>query len=278
MNFESLRPQLFRLAYGMLGSVSQAEDIVQEAWIRYDGTTGIRTPGAWLRTVVSRLALDELRSARRRRETYPGPWLPEPLPTPDSDPESLTSLAESLSIATLAVLEQLTPAERAAFLLREVFDSDYTEVAALLQRSEPATRQLVRRARQHIAAHRPRFEVDPTAHTALLGAVVQASSTGDLAALESLLAADIVFISDGGGLASAALRPVVGRNSVARLLIGLSRKLDPKAEIQPARLNGQLGIVVRQGEAVESAVVFAIAGGEVTAIHSVRNPEKLGHL
>lgn len=280
LTLEPYRAELFQLAYGMLGSVAAAEDIVQEAWLRLQRADGVRSPRALLRTTVSRLALDELRSAHRRRVTYAGPWLPEPLPTdrdgPD-DPESHLALAEALSMATLTVLEQLTPAERAAFLLREVFEAEYAEVAALLERSEAASRQLVRRARQHLLVHRPRFDTYRSTHEALLDAFVRASTTGDLEALKALLADDVRVTSDGGGKVAAARRPVTGPDRVARFFIGLYRKI-PGLHFEPRPLNQQLGVWITGPDYSPTAMIFATAGGLITAIYVMRNPEKLAHL
>lgn len=275
--FEAHRTALFHLAYGMVGSIATAEDIVQEAWLRYERTPDVENPAGFLRTVVSRLALDELRSARARRETYTGPWLPEPLPT-DESPETAVALAEALSMATLAVLEQLSPAERAAFLLREVFDLDYAEVAGLLERSEPATRQLVRRARQQLSERRPRFEPRADAHAALLAAFGVATTTGDLEGLKALLADDVRFTSDGGGKVVAATRVIEGPDRVARFFVGTMRKIGLALRPELRVLNGQAAIVLFAGDAPYSAMVFSVADGRITAIHAVRNPDKLAHL
>ncbi|MEZ4316757.1 MAG: RNA polymerase sigma factor SigJ [Myxococcota bacterium] len=277
MTFEQHRPQLFRLAYGMLGSVASAEDVVQEAWIRYEQANDVRDEAPFLRTVVSRLALDELRSARVRRETYIGPWLPEPLQT-EGGPEHHAGVSEALSMATLAVLSQLSAAERAAFLLREMFDLDYDEIGTVLDRKEPAVRQLVRRARAALAEQRPRFDPDPVAHAALLAAFAQATTSGDLDGLKALLADDVHVTSDGGGKAVAATRVVRGPDHVARFFIGTARKLDRHAHPEVRQLNGSLAVVLLHEGVVVSALMFATADGKVTAVHTVRNPDKLRHL
>ncbi|MEM9454672.1 MAG: RNA polymerase sigma factor SigJ [Myxococcota bacterium] len=280
MNLEPYRTELFQLAYGMLGSVATAEDIVQEAWFRLERAESIRNPRAFLRTTVSRLALDELRSAHARRVCYAGPWLPEPLPMDDdatADPEAHLALAEALSMATLVVLEQLTPAERAAFLLREVFDTEYAEVARLLGRSETASRQLVRRARQHLSAHRPRFDTYRAAHQSLLDAFVHASTTGDLAGLKALLTDDVQLTSDGGGKVVAARKPILGRDRVARFFIGICRKR-PDVRFAPRPLSQQPGVWMAAPDEPPTAIIFAIADGQITAIYAVRNPQKLAHL
>jgi RNA polymerase sigma-70 factor (ECF subfamily) len=278
MIFEEHRRDLFHLAYGMLGSIASAEDVVQEAWLRFERTDGVHNPGAFLRTVVSRLALDELKSARARRETYTGPWLPEPLPTGPDGPEYTAALAEALSMATLAVLEHLSPAERAAFLLREIFDLDYAEVAQVLERSEPATRQLVRRARQQLADRRRRFEPRDGAHASLLAAFAVATTTGDLASLKSLLADDVQLTSDGGGKVTAATRILEGPDRVGRFFIGTARKLGDTVRPELTTLNGQTAVVFFDGSLPVSAMLFSIADGRITAIHAVRNPEKIAHL
>jgi len=279
MSFEDHRPRLFQIAYGMLGTIGPAEELVQEAWIRYQAHQHeVRDPGPWLRRVVSRLALDELSSARARRETYVGPWLPEPIPTDSADPERTAVLAEELSFATMTLLEALTPAERAAFLLRVVFDIDYAEVARLLDRSQAATRQLVRRARQHLGAGERRYPADDPAHTELLGAFMHAVVAGDLDALTQLLADDAVATTDGGGVVQAALRPIHGADAVARFVVGLQRKFGAGVQVRPARLNHQPALVLSAPDGELSAVVFTIEDGRIAAIHSVRHPDKVAHL
>lgn len=273
--FEALRPQLFRLAYGMLGSVSMAEDVVQDAWLRFDAAVGIDNPAAWLRTVTSRIALDQLKAARHHREVYTGPWLPEPLPTDPSDP---IELAEALSMATLVVLETLSPAERAAFILREVFDADYAEVAESLSRSEAATRQLVKRARDHIRSRRVRHIADPATHAALLAAVASAASTGDLEGLKALLTEDATYTSDGGGKVTAALNVLRGQDRVARFLIGVLRRRDQHLMALPQSFNGQPGLLVTLEGEPKGAAVFSVVEGRVSAIHQIMNPDKLQHL
>lgn len=266
------REPLVRLAYGMLGSRASAEDVVQEAWIRLERAQEVRNPDAWMRTVVARLALDELKSARVRRETYPGPWLPEPVVVPLDDP---VEHQELLSLATLAVLERLGPAERCAFLLREMFDLGYGEIAGLLERSEPATRQLVSRSKRRIAEERPRYEAPDEAHQQLVTALSIAAATGDLQALKALLVEDVQFVSDGGGKALAALRPIMGSEAVARFLIGLMRKFGQGQTYEPAVINGHLGTLIVEDGVVVGTAAFCIAAGRVTRIYAVRNPDKL---
>lgn len=270
------RERLVALAYGMLGSRASAEDIVQEAWLRLHGASGVDHPEAWMRTVVSRLALDELRSARARRETYVGPWLPDFLSTTEA--EDPVEHQEALSLATMTVLERLAPAERCAFLLREMFDLDYAEIGALLAKSVPATRQLVSRSRKRIAAERPRYEPASEAHQTLLAALSLAAATGNLEALENLLVEDVRFVSDGGGKATAALRPVEGRTKVARLLAGLARRFAAGQTLRPAVLNGHAGALFFEGDVLVAALACCIDAGAVTALYSLRNPDKLRRL
>lgn len=273
--FETHRPALFRLAYGMLGSVSLAEDVIQDTWIRFQATEGIENPAAWLRTVASRIALDQLKAARHHREVYTGPWLPEPIPTQPTDP---VELAESLSIATLVVLETLSPLERAAFLLREVFDADYSEVASALSRSEAACRQLVKRAKDRVKERRPRHVADPEMHAMLLASVAQAALSGDLDALTALLTDDATFTSDGGGKVTAATRVITGAERVAKFLIGVLRKGDSAMQFTPATFNGHPGIRLELHGAIYGVSVFSIVDGKISAIHQVLNPDKLQHL
>lgn len=270
------RERLVRLAYGMVGSRASAEDIVQEAWIRLQSAEDIEQPDAWMRTVVSRLALDELKSARVRRETYVGPWLPDFLLT--TEPPDPVEHEEALSLATMAVLERLSPSERCAFLLREMFDLDYTAIAALLEKSEPATRKLVSRSKQRITAERPRYEPAREAHQQLLGALSLAAATGDLQTLETLLVDDIRFVSDGGGKALAAMRPIEGRTNVGRFLVGLVSKFGQGQTYAPAILNGLPGALVHENGVLVSAIAFCIDEGVITTIYALRNPDKLSML
>ena len=273
--FEPHRPRLMGIAYRMLGSVASAEDVVQETWVRWTHADAVERPAAWLSTVCTRLCIDEARSARSRRETYVGPWLPEPWE--GIDPEGWER--ESLTMAFLLLLQRLTAPQRAAWLLREVFEQDYAHVAQVLDTSEASCRQLVRRARTAIAEGRPRFEPDPERQAAVVGAFQAAAASGDLAALERVLAHDVVHTGDGGGRAGAARNPVHGRSAVARLVLGLLRKHLGDARMEPAVLNGCPGVlVVDAGGGVVAAVVLEIADGHVRAIRNVVNPEKLDHL
>lgn len=272
--FEAHRPRLFGLAYRMLGAASDADDVLQEARLRWLATdrAAIVNAEAYLVTMVSRLALDQLGSARVRREVYVGPWLPEPIATaPDVD-------AHDLSLAFLHLLERLSPAERAAFLLAEVFDYSHAEVARVLGKSEAACRQLAARARAHVRDGRPRL-VDTGEHARVLGAFVTACASGELAALERLLTADAVVLSDGGGKVTAALHPVTGADRVARMLLGLARKGGAGLTPTPATLNGLPALVLRDAAgAVDLALALDVVGGKIAAVYLVRNPDKLAGL
>jgi RNA polymerase sigma-70 factor (TIGR02957 family) len=274
--FLRAKPQLFALAYRMLGSASEAEDVLQETWLRWDRAAGIDNDAAWLTTVVTRLCLDMLGSARARRETYIGPWLPEPLVEPVEGPEASAELADSVSLAFLVLLEELSPAERAAFLLREVFAFGYDEVGAMLERSPVACRQLVSRAHTHVDARRARFTADRTRARELTLSFLFACQTGDLASVTSMLATDAVLVSDGGGKVSAARRPVHGADRVGRFLIGVLAKPGPTIDYVEALVNGETGVL----GLVEGVVVIAVAVEVrddviITGIRIVSNPDKL---
>jgi RNA polymerase sigma-70 factor, ECF subfamily len=274
------RGALVGLAYRMLGSVADAEDVVQEAFVRLDrhGTDGIDNVGGWLHRTTSRLCLDRLRSAAVRREVYVGPWLPEPIAV-DADPTAPVEQAESLTMAFLVVLESLSPAERVAFVLHDVFGAGYDEVAATLDRSEPACRQLVARARRAVQARRPRFEADAAARQDVAERFLAAFASGDPTALLEVLAPDVVLRSDGGGVVSAARHPVHGADRVTRFLLGLLRKAGDHVTVEPTVLNGGLGFVARFADGrVDSAWALDVADGVVVGINAVRNPAKLRHL
>ena len=277
--FAEHRSFLVGLAYRMLGSVAEAEDAVQEAFVRVHGKSmeGVVSPRAWLATIVTRICLDQLKSARARRETYTGPWLPEPVRTdrPDAvvqprDPAE----TESLSLAFLVLLETLSPLERAVFLLHEVFDYTHTEVAQILERDEAAVRQLLHRARSHVKDGRPRFRTDPDRHRELLMKFLWASGQGDLAGLESMLAEHVVMTNDGGGKVHAALKPVRGANRVARFLIGVAKK-SPDAWAELAEINGEPGVVLRDPSGVTGAISIRAEGDRIVEIDIVVNPDKL---
>jgi RNA polymerase sigma-70 factor, ECF subfamily len=249
MDLEALRRRGFGVAYRMLGSVSEAEDIAQEALLRLTRQEApIDEPAAWMTTVVTRLSINVLRSARARRESYVGPWLPEPLvEDPAPGPASRVELADSLSLALLVLLERLTPVERAAYLLREVFGYEYAEVARIIERTEVNTRQLVTRARKHLEANRPRFDADEAARDALLERFLAAAEEGDLEALEELLAKDAVLYADSGGKAMAPQEPLVGAALIARFMALVAQVRPPSGEFETrlVRVNGQPGRLVR---------------------------------
>jgi RNA polymerase sigma-70 factor (TIGR02957 family) len=284
---DELRPRAFAVAYRMLGSVSEAEDIVQEALLRVhdklEQGERIESPRAYLSTVVTRLCIDQLRSARVRRETYVGEWLPEPLVDDGgrSDPAGQAEMADSLSLAFLVLLESLTPEQRAAFLLREVFDYPYGEIAAIVGTSEDNTRQLVSRARRHVDEGRTRFEASQQQRDELASSFLAAAGTGDLHALEELLAHDVVLHGDGGGKVRAVRQPVHGRTKVARLLLAGMRAGEPYGgwSLRQVHVNGQPGATLSDvtGKLL-GVVAFDIADGKIQAVRSIANPDKLRHL
>lgn len=281
--YRDLRPYAFSIAYRMLGSVSEAEDVVQDAFVRLGRIelTDINNPKAYLATVTTRLAIDALTSARARRETYVGPWLPEPLlADPAAGPDDAAETADSLAMAFLVVLEKLTPVERAVFLLREVFGYGYGEIAEVVGKSEANCRQLVTRARKHIEDDKPRFEASRKQRTDLAERFLAAAQHGDMDGLVSLLAGDVAFYGDGGGIATALPYPIFGREKVALFLIGLMRRgrtLD--IESRPVVVNGQPGVLTLDAEGrVISVFGLDILDGQVQAIRSVVNPNKLTHL
>lgn len=273
--FERERPRLLALAYRMTGLRADSEDLVQDAWLRWQAAdlAAIESPSAYLTTIVTRLCLDYLKSARVRRETYKGPWLPEPIVASSPADDAWT---ESLSMAFLVLLERLSPIERAVFLLREVFDYSYGEIAAAVDKSEANCRQLAKRAKDHIQAGRPRFPADPRTGAELVDRFAIACGAGDIPALMHLLAADVVVLTDGGGLAKAALRPIAGADPAARFLVGVIRKNWTAAHtVETAVVNGGPGLLVRLDGAPESAIAFDIAENRIRAVFTVRNPEKL---
>ncbi len=280
--FEAERGHLFAVAYRMLGSASEAEDILQEAYLRFaQQDAEIESPTAFLTTIVVRLCLDQLKSARARRESYIGPWLPEPLVSeqePAASPEARVELAESLTVAFMVLLERLSPLERAAFLLREVFDRPFAEVAGVLGTTEVATRQLVARARAHIDESRPRYHAPVEKKQELLRAFITACATQDPTALGQVLAADVVARSDGGGKVHAALKPILGRARVVRFLMGILEKEPPTTPPELVWINGEPGFVFRDDASTHSAVTISIEGDTITDLWIVNNPDKLAHL
>lgn len=283
--FESHRQHLRGLAYRMLGEMAAAEDVVQEAWLRWRSVEReyIRDPRAWLSAVTVRLSLDALKSARARREIYVGPWLPEPLIPGDVDAfaaDASTSHAEfasDLSLALLYALERLSPDERAALILHDAFDSSYSEIAGILGKSEATCRKLVSRARSRIRKERPRRSVDAEEHRRLLERFREASAANDPAQLRELFVQDVVFYSDGGGRVPAAINPVRGADRVARLVSGLSRKIASRAapNVHAVIVNGRPGLLLYAEGEPPTALTLETDAGRITAIYAVRNPEKL---
>ncbi|MER6225583.1 RNA polymerase sigma-70 factor [Streptomyces sp900105755] len=280
--FQELRPLLFSIAYRLLGSVAEAEDAVQEAWLRFAGSPAeIRSPKAFLSAAVTRISIDVLRSARVRREEYVGPWFPEPLlADPYEDPVRSAELADSVSMAALLLLERLSPLERAVFVLREVFDFGFPEVASAVGRSEAACRQLAVRARRHMAEGRPRFEADRREREELAARFFEALREGDLAGLQDLLAADVSLVGDGGGKAPQLARAVLGAQNVARLLAAVFPAL-ARIEVTAERheVNGQPGAILhdRHGKVLQT-FSLDILDGRIQTIRLVLNPDKLAHM
>ncbi len=273
---------MFSIAYRMLGSVTEAEDVVQDAFVRLHGTAAddIESLDAYATTVTTRLAIDHLRSARVRRETYVGSWLPEPLLTSPDGPAERAEMADSLSMAFLVLLESLSPVERAVFLLREVFGYGYDEIARIVAKSEQNCRQIFARARGRVAERRPRFEASRDKRDELARRFFAACEDGDMATLEELLAEDAVFYGDGGGKAPAISRPITGRVPVGRFVLGLFRQAAPLAlRVEPVEVNGQPGVRVVDGdERLLCVLALDIADGRVRALRNVLNPDKLRHL
>jgi RNA polymerase sigma-70 factor (ECF subfamily) len=277
--FERHRSRLRGVAYRMLGSRSDAEDVVQDAYLRWHRTSTdeIRSPEAWLVTTVTRLSIDRLRQAKAEREAYLGPWLPEPLVSPEAPPADVpTELASSLSVAFLVVLERLAPEERAAFLLHEVFDSDYSEVAQVLGKSQAACRQLVSRARKRVRDERPRVRVSEAARTTVLNRFVEAIVAQDKPALMNLLAADVTWTSDGGGKARAAMKPVHGSDHVARFVLGVFGRNDVPAEFRRVTVNDETGLALYLGGQLTSVITIQTDGARILDFFCTLNPEKLG--
>ena len=280
--FEAQRPRLTRLAYRMLGSVAEAEDVVQDAWLRWTRTGDeVLDPAGWLVRVTSRICIDRMRSAKAQREAYRGPWLPEPLIEElNVDP---VERAEDVSVAFLLALERLSPLERAVFLLHDVFDENYGSVAETLGRNEAAVRQLATRARAHVRDNRPRFTVSQEDAAKLAAAFMTAASQGDMAALSAVLAHDAVMVSDGGGKRKASLRPLIGREDIIRLLEGIAWRAGGDEEAWPltfraVRINGYPGIVMERGDGPMTVAFQPGEDGKLAAIYMVRNPDKLGHV
>ena len=278
--FQSLRQHLFSIAYRMLGSATEAEDVVQDAWLRASSAPGdLESARAWLTTVVTRLCLDRLKSAKTRREAYVGPWLPEPVPTGALDTaEDVAARRESVTMAFLVLLETLGPGERAAFLLREVFDTDYADIATALDTTPDAARQLVHRAKSRLADGRPRFEVTPERQQEIVARFFDAVNDGDVTRLEQYLAADVRFTADGGGKAAAAGRPIFGAAPVAKLMVALARKAAAAPgdwTVQLSSINGEAALMGHHRGALDTVFVCSTDGERITAIRAIRNPDKL---
>src|SRR5450631_2921125 len=274
------RGRLLGLAYRMLGSRSDAEDVVQDAYLRFAGAQDVHTPQAFLATIVTRLCLDRLKSARAQREIYIGPWLPEPVCDAEGlSPDAATELADDLSFALLLALDRLSPLERAAFLLHDVFDMPFADVARMIDRTEAACRQLATRARRAVKDARPAPDATPDSHAALLRAFVEAVASGDVSRLAGLLRADAIALTDGGGRKSAALNPIMGADKVARFFIGLANKNAGRdISIKPIMINGTVGALVYADGELDHSLSVAIDGERIAAIYIVRNPDKLRHV
>jgi RNA polymerase sigma-70 factor (ECF subfamily) len=285
-SFEALRPRLFGVAYRMVGTAMDAEDILQEAYLRWQATdqTTVVSPQAFLTTMVTRLSIDHLRSAQVKREEYVGPWLPEPILAADA-PEAQGDeagdhllLLESLSSAFLVLLESLNPVERATFLLHDVFEYDFAEIAPIVGKNEANVRQIARRARAAISARRPRFEPSPAKRDQLLHQFMQSCEQGDLPGLLNLLAGDIVLSSDGGGKVAAARNPIHGPEKVAALILGLMRRRAPDSELRLATVNGQPGVIYVEEGQVRVVMSLHCSDDHIQTIHAVANPDKLHHV
>ncbi|MET9176160.1 MULTISPECIES: RNA polymerase sigma-70 factor [Streptomyces] len=282
--FEAHRPLLTGVAYRMLGRVADAEDVVQDAWLRWSRAdhAEIREPRAYLVRITTRLAIDRLRLARSRAESYVGPWLPEPCLTEygDTAPDAADRavLADSVSLAVLVVLESLSPLERAVFVLREAFGFPYAEIAALLDRGEPAVRQLAGRARRHVAERRPRYDVDPARRRELTERFLVAASGGDLDGLMSVLAPDVRLVADGGGKVRSALRILHGADKVARFLAAVMPEAVPDLTVRALEVNGGPAALVLSGGKPDSLFQLDVVDGRVTSVYIQRNPDKLRHL
>ncbi len=275
------RPRLLGLAYRMLGSRSDADDVLQDAYLRFADAQDVRNPQAFLVTLVTRLCLDRLKSARARREVYVGPWLPEPIVDAEAmSPDAATELADDLSFALLLALDRLSPLERAAFLLHDVFDMPFADVARTLERTEAACRQLAARARQAVRKERPAPPAPPEQHAKLLAAFNEAVGSGDVAKLASLLRADAIMLSDGGGRKIAALNPIHGADKIARFFVGVTRKnlAHHKIRLEPATINGSFGALLYLDGEFDQTISLAIDGDKIAAIYLVRNPDKLRHV
>jgi RNA polymerase sigma-70 factor, ECF subfamily len=277
------RPLLFSIAYRMLGSVMEAEDAVQDTFLRWQSVAErkeeIRSSKAWLVAAITRLSIDRLRSAQRQRENYVGVWLPEPLMNATSESHNPSgALADAISTAFMVILETLTPEERAVFILREAFDYNYSEISAIVGKSEVNCRQIARRAKEHLAQPGQQRSIDPAQAEALVHQFLSACRDGDVASLMTLLAEDSTLISDGGGRVRAALRPIQGAERITRFLFGIRKNVPADAEFRFENFNGGKGILVVLSGVPISVLTFSVAGSQIAAIFIVSNPEKLRHL
>jgi len=285
-SFETYRAYLFAIAYRMLGSAMDAEDLVQETYLRFQSapTETILSLKAYLTTILTRLCMDQLHLARRQRETYLGPWLPEPILASDAltlaSPEERVDTEESVSLAFLVLLEELQPVERAAFLLREVFEYDYGEIATFLGKSEMACRQAFSRAKKHLAERRPRFPASPETHRQMLSSFLRAVQAGDMGALMNMLSEEVTLYADGGGkVKGAATRPVNGRRAVARFSIGATRRFLPEGDhVEVAEVNGQPALVIRGDDRAYLVLTVEVEAQRIRTVRIVANPEKLTHV
>ena len=283
--FETYRTYLFAIAYRMLGSAMDAEDMVQETYLRFQTThlETIHSLKAYLTTILTRLCMDQLQLARRKRELYVGPWLPEPILTTETaetgDPEKRVEMEESISMAFMVLLEQLQPFERAVFLLREVFAYEFAEIATMLDKSEASCRRSFSRAKHHLHEHRPRFPASPQIHHQLLNGYFQAVQKGEMAPLMNLLSEDVTLWADGGGkIKQAALRPIRGRKAVARFSLGTKRFWPENVRVVLEEVNGQAALIVRAGGQVISVLTIDVAEGQIQVIRVIANPEKLARV
>jgi RNA polymerase sigma-70 factor (ECF subfamily) len=285
--FAEYRNLLFRVAYDLLGSVADAEDVVQETWLRWsaDDRSQVDNPRAYLVRIATNQALNRLRAAKARRETYVGPWLPEPIVDEvtegSRDPAEVVAeraaKGEAISLAMLVVLETLSPSERAVFVLREVFGMSHDEIAAALDRSAASVRQMAHRAREHVQARRPRFEAPQDERQRITEQFLAACMTGDIQALLGLLAPDVTVVSDGGGKVRAARRPILGADKVSRFLMGIADEA-AKLEMRFALVNGDLGFVAYDGDHLQSVLLLDVVDGQIRTVYSIANPDKLAHL
>jgi RNA polymerase sigma-70 factor (ECF subfamily) len=276
--FAALRPRLFSIAYRMLGTRADADDVVQDAWLRWHGSdrAQVQSPEAWLVTIATRLAIDRLRARLSERSTYVGWWLPEPIVELDErTPESSAELASEVSMAFMWVLERLSPEERAAFLMRQVFEHEYADIADMLGKSEAACRQMVHRAQQRVQQQQPRFAVPREQHQALLGRFMAAAQNGDRAAMKTLLADDVQLVADGGGKVNSYLRVLHGAGRVAGSFWSLEHQYPQQVMYRQARINGEPGLLRYVGGKLESAQSFLIDNDRIVAVFIVRNPDKL---